>query len=77
MPGRFVLSSAHLRHYTKTSWRLSAGKVLAATLEWEMQDIERSGTVLFTAVTGSTLSLIEVWNGLGHTFTEDGLAARA
>ena len=52
-------------------------KFSPATLEWEMQDIERSRTVLFTAVTGSTLSLIEVWNGLGHAFTEGGLAARA
>jgi hypothetical protein len=55
----------------------SREKFSPATLEWEMQDIERSMTLLFTAVIGSTLSLIEVWNGLGRAFTEGGLAARA
>jgi hypothetical protein len=32
--------------------------------------------VFFTAGAGTTLSLIEVWDGPGHTFTADGLTTR-
>jgi hypothetical protein len=76
---RDASSSAVLTYATiqKHHGSFSQEKFSPATLEWEMQDIKRPRTVLFTAVTGSTLSLIEVWNGSGHAFTEDGLAARA
>jgi hypothetical protein len=42
-----------------------------------MHDVEWPRIVLLTAGAGTTLSLIEVWDGLGHAFTADGLATPA